>query len=73
LRHDERDAVIGANADEGIWTEYFFARGLGFCIDPDRHIEPEQQSTTGGRARYEKGPARNAGRYRFHLIFPGFQ
>ena len=60
LRHHEGDAVVGANAHEGIGAEDFIACGLGLCIDPCGQIESEQQSAAGRGTGHEKRTARKA-------------
>ena len=60
LRHDERHAVVRANANEGIRSEKVGTRGRGFSTPQLGQIEPNQHSTACRRTRHEEGSARNA-------------
>ena len=51
LRHDERDAVVGPDAHEGVGRESLHSATWRLGADRSRQIDAEQQTAAGGSAR----------------------
>ena len=60
LRHDQSDAVVATDANEGVRSENVGTRGRGSSTPQLRQIEPNEHSTACRRTRHQEGSARDA-------------